>query len=203
MKRITYWPQAVLGKSRDFFSSSQCNLTIRYPPRACVQLGHYAGLVRRCGSRRLGGLSATICREYLLDIGLRYGLRSSGKRRTKVFPKRSLKRRLGNLQDKNDDVKVNIRSTALLFGDHTVSILSAFSASSLSLISYAGYLNGHGMPFFAGIGLAGFQLAKVLKQTKWNERESCWKGFVQCGWVGIWIWAGASVDYALSITGLL
>lgn len=100
-------------------------------------------------------------------------------------------------------MKVDIKSTALLFGDRTVPILSALSASSMSLVTYAGYLNGQGLPFYAGVGLAGLQLARVLGKTEWDDRASCWNGFVKCGWVGIWIWAGASLDYALSISGLL
>jgi len=105
-------------------------------------------------------------------------------------------------QDKSDDVNVGIRSTALLFGENTRPILSAFSLSSLSLLSYAGFLNGQGLPFYAGVGLAGVQLARVLKQTDWNDRASCWQGFVRCGWVGIWVWAGATIDYALLMSGL-
>jgi len=106
-------------------------------------------------------------------------------------------------QDKVDDVGAGIRSTALLFGDHTRLILSGFSASSLSLISLAGYLNGQGMPFYTGVAFAGLQLARVLKETDWDDRASCWQGFVRCGWVGIWIWGGVTLDYALLISGMV
>ena len=74
---------------------------------------------------------------------------------------------------------------------------SAFSASSMSLITYAGYLAGHGALFFIGTGLAAAQLARVLKRTRFDDRASCWKGFVGCGWSGFWIWMGALGDYAL------
>jgi 4-hydroxybenzoate polyprenyltransferase len=98
-------------------------------------------------------------------------------------------------QDKDDDVKVGIRSTALLFGERTVPILSGLSAASLGLISYAGYLNHQGLPFYCGVGLAALHLAKIIRTTDYFDRASCWKGFVDCGWVGCWIWAGATVDY--------
>jgi len=102
-------------------------------------------------------------------------------------------------KDKNDDVHSGIRSTALLFGSHTRPILAALSLSSLSLISYAGYLNMHGVPFYLGVGLAAGQLARVLYQTDFDSRSSCWKGFVGCGWAGFWTWLGALSDYALLI----
>jgi hypothetical protein len=98
-------------------------------------------------------------------------------------------------QDKTDDVRVGIHSTALLFGEHTRSILAAFSASSVGCIALAGYLNAQGAPFFLGTGLAAAQLALVIRRTNFNDRTSCGRGFVACGWVGFWVWMGALGDY--------
>jgi 4-hydroxybenzoate polyprenyltransferase len=98
-------------------------------------------------------------------------------------------------QDKADDVRVGIRSTALLFGEHTRSILSAFSASSIGCIALAGYLNAQGVPFFLGTGLAAAQLARVIRRTEFDDRASCGKGFIACGFAGFWIWMGALGDY--------
>ncbi|TFK55826.1 4-hydroxybenzoate polyprenyl transferase, partial [Heliocybe sulcata] len=100
-------------------------------------------------------------------------------------------------QDKTDDVNVGIHSTALLFGRNTRPILTGLSASSLSLISYAGYVNAQGPLFYAGVGIAAVQLARVLYRTDFDDRASCWKGFVGCGWSGFWIWMGALADYAM------
>ena len=104
-------------------------------------------------------------------------------------------------QDKTDDVKMGIRSTALLFGQHTRSVLSALSVTSVGLIGTAGYLTDTlltgvvGIPFYAGLGVGALQLARVLRQTDFNDRTSCWKGFVGCGWSGFWIWMGAVGNY--------
>lgn len=106
-------------------------------------------------------------------------------------------------QDKTDDVKVGIRSTALLFGEHTRSILSALSASSMSLITYAGVLNAQGAPFYFGVCLGAAQLARVLWCTDFDSRTSCWRGFVSCGWSGFWVWMGAFVDHATMVAGVV
>ena len=100
-------------------------------------------------------------------------------------------------QDKADDAPAGIRSTALLFGDRTRPILAGFSASSLGLITLSGILNSQGIPFFLGVGAAGIQLAKTLKRTDFDDRTSCWKGFVDCGTAGAMIWAGQSWSLAL------
>ncbi|KAF8974354.1 hypothetical protein BDZ97DRAFT_1773169 [Flammula alnicola] len=74
-------------------------------------------------------------------------------------------------QDKLDDVQVGIRSTALLLGPREA--------------------------FYLGVGLATLQLARVLYRTDFDNRPSCWKGFVGCGWAGFWIWMGAVGDYVM------
>ncbi|KAF8192600.1 4-hydroxybenzoate polyprenyl transferase [Pholiota molesta] len=102
-------------------------------------------------------------------------------------------------QDKHDDVQVGIRSTALLFAERSRPILTGLSASSLALISYAGYLNSQGEAFYLGVGLATLQLARILYRTDFDNRPSCWKGFVGCGWAGFWIWMGALGDYAVML----
>ncbi|PPQ66753.1 hypothetical protein CVT24_008710 [Panaeolus cyanescens] len=98
-------------------------------------------------------------------------------------------------QDKLDDIKVGIRSTALLFGEQSRPILAGLSASSLSFITYAGYLNSQTELYFAGVGLAAIQLARIIRRTDFDSRTSCWQGFVGCGWAGFWVWMGALADY--------
>lgn len=106
-------------------------------------------------------------------------------------------------QDKTDDVNVGIRSTALLFGDQSRPILSALSVSTMSLITYAGFLNAQTAPFYLGVGLGAAQLARVLWMTDFNDRPSCWRGFVGCGWSGFWVWMGALADYGIMISGTM
>ena len=98
---------------------------------------------------------------------------------------------------------MGIRSTALLFGEQTRPILAGLSASTISLITLAGYLNGNGLPYYLGTGLAGVQLARVLWETNFDNRASCWKGFVGCGWSGFWIWMGAMGDFFLLGTSFM
>jgi len=80
--------------------------------------------------------------------------------------------------------------------------LTGLSASTISLITAAGVLNGHGAPFYMGVGLAAAQLARIVYRTDFDVRESCWKGFVDCGWSGFWIWMGAAADYVLLLLSM-
>ncbi|KAI0693812.1 4-hydroxybenzoate polyprenyl transferase [Cytidiella melzeri] len=102
-------------------------------------------------------------------------------------------------QDKTDDVKVGVRSTALLFESRTRNILTAFSMSTISFWTLAGYMNAQGLPYYLGVGLAGLTLARILRSVDFDSRSSCWDAFKKCGWSGVWVWAGASTDYVLSV----
>ncbi|CCM04845.1 uncharacterized protein FIBRA_07038 [Fibroporia radiculosa] len=161
MKRVTYWPQAVLG------------LTFNWG--ALLGWSAVAGSVN--WSVALPLYAGGVCWTLVYDTIYAH-------------------------QDKTDDVKVGIRSTALLFGERTRPILSALSASSISLITCAGYLNGQGPLFYLGTGLAAVQLARVVVGTDFNNHQSCWKGFVGCGWAGFGIWMGALADYASMAAGI-
>ena len=59
-----------------------------------------------------------------------------------------------------------------------------------------------GLPYYAGVALAGLQLARILRSTDFDSRASCWAGFKGCGWAGVWVWAGATVDYIMMLGGL-
>ena len=105
-------------------------------------------------------------------------------------------------QDKADDREIGIGSTALLFGDRSRQILSACSVTSIACVAYAGIANGQGPLFFTGVGLAAAQLARVVKRTDFDNEQSCWDGFVGCGWSGFWVWMGALADFLVLGTSL-
>lgn len=64
-------------------------------------------------------------------------------------------------------------------------------------------INVQGAPFYVGVGLGAAQLARVLWRTDFDDRRSCWKGFVGCGWSGFWVWVGTMVDYGMKASGML
>lgn len=50
-------------------------------------------------------------------------------------------------QDKRDDVKAGVKSTALLFGAHVKKILAVFAMSFVTCLAVAGALNNQGVPY--------------------------------------------------------
>jgi 4-hydroxybenzoate polyprenyltransferase len=77
-----------------------------------------------------------------------------------------------------DDTKAGIKSTSLLFGNHVQSILAIFAGAFVLAMSYAGYLNHQGLPYYiVTIGGTSLHLAWQLITLKPHEPADCWKKF--------------------------
>lgn len=197
MKRVTYWPQFVLGKNH-----SSDSILVGH-----IVTCHSSGLAFNWGA--LLGWSAV---AGVVNWQVCLPLYASGVCWTLVYDSIYAHQvcllffspltiyMVSVLQDKSDDVTVGIRSTALLFRENTRPVLFGLSVSSISLFTLAGYMNTAGIPFYTGVGLAGLQLARVVARTDFDNRASCWKGFTGCGWAGFWMWMGGMADYLLILS---
>lgn len=80
-------------------------------------------------------------------------------------------------QDKEDDIEVGVKSTALRLAENTHKWLTGFYLLCFTLILTAGYLSGLGMLFFITMAAAGAHLAYQLKKLDIDDRELCLKLF--------------------------
>jgi 4-hydroxybenzoate polyprenyltransferase len=99
--------------------------------------------------------------------------------------------------DRDDDIKLGLRSSALLFGRADVAIVMACYGIYLSLVLLLGHAAGLRGLFFAGwVTAAGCALYHyALIRTR--ERERCFRAFLHNHWLGLALFAGVAVDYAL------
>ncbi|KAJ2003169.1 Para-hydroxybenzoate--polyprenyltransferase, mitochondrial precursor (PHB:polyprenyltransferase) [Coemansia thaxteri] len=154
MKRITYWPQLVLGLAFNW--------------------GALAGWTAVAGG---------------MNWSVTLPLYAAGVSWTLVYDT------IYGHQDKRDDVIVGVKSTSLLFGDNTKAILSAFSCSTIGLVSLAGYMNGQGLPFYITVlGAGTAHLVWQLQQVNINSPQSCWKTFKSNAWFGGIIFSAILAD---------
>ncbi|GJE87372.1 4-hydroxybenzoate octaprenyltransferase [Phanerochaete sordida] len=81
-------------------------------------------------------------------------------------------------QDRADDARAGIMSTARLFGSHIRTIEAVIATGFVSSLVAAGALNGAGIPYFA-VGCAGvaFQVAWQLSKWQPNDDESSGRMF--------------------------
>ena len=81
-------------------------------------------------------------------------------------------------QDKHDDQRIGVKSTALLLGKDSKLWLRAFSFGMISHLVTAGLSVDQTWPYFLGVSLAGYHLHRQIETVDLNNSQSCWKTFV-------------------------
>ncbi|KAJ7701902.1 4-hydroxybenzoate polyprenyl transferase [Mycena rosella] len=106
-------------------------------------------------------------------------------------------------QDKRDDIKAGVKSTALLFGNSVKLVLAFFASIMMSAFILAGILNNHQLPYYLlSVGGGSVYLAVQLHTVDTNSPKSCWAAFHRNGFnLGALIWAGFLADYVWAAKG--
>jgi 4-hydroxybenzoate polyprenyltransferase len=99
--------------------------------------------------------------------------------------------------DRDDDVRIGVKSTAILFGDddkHITAVLQLFVLIILGMAAFQFKLGSY--VYLSLIGAAGlFSYQQHLIRER--EREACFKAFLNNNYVGMVIFIGIALDYAL------
>lgn len=80
-------------------------------------------------------------------------------------------------QDKNDDVKVGVKSTALLFGQNSRPIIALFYVAALGCFALAGLAARMHRLFYDGLIVAGLHAAWQLALWRMDDPANCLKRF--------------------------
>lgn len=191
MKRITYWPQLVLGTP---------SLLNQFTDDSAGMAFNWGALLG--SSAMLGACNWTVALPLYLG-SIAWTIVYDTIYAHQVRPVALLACR-SSLQDKVDDVLAGVKSTALLFGDSTRPILAGFSTSFVGLLALSGYLNAQGPAFYlVSVGGAAAHLAWQLRTADLETRESCWNVFKSNRDLGAIVWSGIAVDYALLTAGAM
>jgi 4-hydroxybenzoate polyprenyltransferase len=97
--------------------------------------------------------------------------------------------------DRDDDIKVGIKSTAILFGADDLKIIALLQMSFLITLSLAGKQAQMGYWFYAGVIAAAALCVYQQYLAKDRERAACFAAFLHNNWVGAVIFLGVLVDF--------
>ncbi|VAW53405.1 4-hydroxybenzoate polyprenyltransferase [hydrothermal vent metagenome] len=97
--------------------------------------------------------------------------------------------------DYDDDIKIGVKSTAILFGNQDKLIIAAIQALlifDLILIGHRAELSG-----FYYLGVAAATLFAIYQQylIKDRKREKCFQAFLNNNWFGMVLFIGVLLDY--------
>jgi len=100
--------------------------------------------------------------------------------------------------DRPDDLRIGVRSTAILFGSWDRLAVGLLQAGFLALLAVAGLQAGLGAAYGAGLAAAAALMAYEQWLVRRREPEACFRAFLHNGWVGAAVFAGIALDYLLS-----
>jgi 4-hydroxybenzoate polyprenyltransferase len=100
--------------------------------------------------------------------------------------------------DRDDDLKIGIKTSAITFGRGDVAAVMACYAATLAIIGGIGYTLHLGLAFYAGLLVAAGIMGVHYTWIRGRERMACFKAFLHNNWVGAVIFAGIVADFLVS-----
>jgi 4-hydroxybenzoate polyprenyltransferase len=99
--------------------------------------------------------------------------------------------------DRDDDLKIGIRTSAITLGRFDVAGVMAFYAAYLVIWAALGAQLGFGAAYFAALALAAALAAWHHRLIRDRSREGCFKAFRLNHWLGFTVFAGVVADHLL------
>ena len=99
--------------------------------------------------------------------------------------------------DRDDDLRLQIRTSAITLGRWDVAAIAAFYAIHLAAWAALGRMLGLGTVFLLGVAGAAAQAAWHVALIRHRTREGCFRAFRLNHWLGATVFAGVALDLAL------
>ena len=99
--------------------------------------------------------------------------------------------------DRNDDLQIGIKSTAILFGKYDLLIIGLLQIAVLALLLWAGLLFDRGAIYFIGLGVAAAYFINQHIISRSRDREACFAAFLNNHRVGMVIFIALATDYLI------
>lgn len=96
--------------------------------------------------------------------------------------------------DRDDDLKVGVKSSAILFGRYDVTGVMTAQALFLGLMAWIGWWQMRDVFYFAGLAVALVLVLYQYQLIRGRTREGCFKAFLNNNWVGCVIFIGIAAD---------
>lgn len=94
------------------------------------------------------------------------------------------------MADREDDIKIGVKSTAILFGKHDISLITFFVLIFLALMTAAGIIFQLHAVYYLALMLAAILFFRQLKLIRTYDPALCFQAFLQNNWIGMIIFLG-------------
>jgi len=97
--------------------------------------------------------------------------------------------------DREDDLRIGVKSTAILLGSWDRPAVAACHAASLALLLYVGWQLQLGGYYYAGLCAAASFAVYEQWRIRNRDREACFEAFLNNSWFGAAVFAGILLAY--------
>jgi len=99
--------------------------------------------------------------------------------------------------DRDDDLAVGIKSTAILFGKNDILIVGLLMVLMILMLSYLGIALGLAWPWYIGLLCAALLFSRQLFNARTRDRDACFRAFLNNNWVGLLLFLGLAGHFAV------
>jgi len=99
--------------------------------------------------------------------------------------------------DRDDDLKVGIKSTAILFGRYDLLAIGVLQLVMLALLFVIGRMAELGPAFYVGLGAAGGLAVYQHYLTRHRDPAACFKAFLNNNYFGMAVFVGLVINFQI------
>jgi 4-hydroxybenzoate polyprenyltransferase len=103
--------------------------------------------------------------------------------------------------DRKDDLKVGVKSTAILFGEADLFVIGGLQILMLLSLILIGDMAELGAWYYASVGIAALLMAYHQWLARSRKPEGCFKAFLHNHYIGMAIFIGIMLDYTFHPVG--
>lgn len=100
--------------------------------------------------------------------------------------------------DRDDDLQIGVKSTAILFGKNDVRIVMLLQAIALIILWCIGYAIDATWPYYGAILFSALLCVRQYQLIKRRQREGCFKAFLENHYIGLAITLGTALHFYLA-----
>lgn len=97
--------------------------------------------------------------------------------------------------DRDDDVKIGVRSTAILFGDSDRHIIATLQAMTLLALYLIGGIMRMGPWYYGGLIVGALFFIHHLWLIRTRDRQACFQAFLNNNYFGMAVFLGIALNY--------
>jgi len=97
--------------------------------------------------------------------------------------------------DRDDDLQIGVKSTAILFGKNDVRIVMGLQVVTLAILIGVGQAIAASWPYYAALAFAALLCVRQYQLIKRRQREGCFTAFLENHYMGLVITLGVLLQF--------